>query len=46
MYSRARDYCTSTKHLVELCKNAIRVSLWVGQGRGRGVGGWGVWEAM
>ena len=35
MYSRARDYCTSTKHLVELCKNAIRVSLWACQREGQ-----------
>ena len=26
MYSRARDYCTSAKHIVILCLNIIRVS--------------------
>jgi len=24
-YSRARDYCTSTKHLVNMCLNVIKV---------------------
>ena len=27
MYARSRDYCTSTKHVVELCRNIIKVQL-------------------
>jgi COP9 signalosome complex subunit 1 len=28
-YSRARDYCTSTKHLVNMCLNVIKVSVYL-----------------
>ncbi len=27
MYMRARDHCTSSKHIVQLCLNVIKVSL-------------------
>ncbi|XP_065883227.1 COP9 signalosome complex subunit 1-like isoform X2 [Dysidea avara] len=30
MYSRARDYCTSAKHIVILCLNIIKVSISLG----------------
>lgn len=28
-YSRARDYCTSTKHVVNMCLNVIKVSVYL-----------------
>lgn len=27
-YSRARDYCTSAKHVINMCLNVIKVALW------------------
>lgn len=27
-YSRARDYCTSAKHVINMCLNVIKVGLW------------------
>jgi COP9 signalosome complex subunit 1 len=27
MFARARDYCTSSKHLVEMCRNVIKVNI-------------------
>lgn len=35
-YSRARDYCTSAKHVINMCLNVIKVALrWVGGGAAR-----------
>ena len=28
-YSRARDYCTSAKHVVNMCLNVIKVSVYL-----------------
>ena len=28
MYMRARDHCTSSKHIVQLCLNIIKVGAW------------------
>lgn len=32
-YSRARDYCTSAKHVINMCLNVIKVQLDVGVSR-------------
>ncbi|XP_065829194.1 COP9 signalosome complex subunit 1-like isoform X2 [Oscarella lobularis] len=29
-YSRARDYCTNSRHIVNMCLNVIRVSIYLG----------------
>ncbi|KAM4890185.1 COP9 signalosome complex subunit 1 isoform 2-T2 [Sylvia borin] len=31
-YSRARDYCTSAKHVINMCLNVIKVGRFVGKG--------------
>lgn len=33
-YSRARDYCTSAKHVINMCLNVIKVAREVGAGAG------------
>lgn len=33
MYMRARDHCTSSKHIVQLCLNIIKVCKCVREGR-------------
>lgn len=33
-YSRARDYCTSAKHVINMCLNVIKVALWGGGAAG------------
>lgn len=30
-YIRARDYCTTSKHIISMCMNAILVSIEIGQ---------------
>lgn len=35
-YSRARDYCTSAKHVINMCLNVIKVGPVAGQGAALG----------
>jgi hypothetical protein len=37
-YSRARDYCTSAKHVINMCLNVIKVA-WVADGQAQGAHG-------